>query len=777
MAGQSRGGSQEQAPNTFTYNPQARPEQRVQGSAQQINMQGSGGGVQGGTYNYDEGTDGTRALSGLMNIAAEKLAPVAKKLEERAYLDGMTRAAAGQTMAQVINDRPWFTKIFGDTPAVDGARAYNSQAAASKWAAESEAAMTELRKQPPEAMSNYVATSFEKFANTGDPTTDQLIRGSMVELAPKLVERQTREHIKWQQETASDARRNAWSSTSSHIQAALADQTGMYTDQDKADMMDGAVIALRPLPGADLESWENDLGKQILADAQAGNFHMIRAVEANGLLGLMRPEQRDALKKGIDQAQKAHAQTAGMEPIAQEMSMMMYKQSIGELTGSQMNAWMLEQNERYSATTGNTAQLFTGVERVRENSQAMGAYNRRAQAVAAEALRLAQLQATADDKAAAAAETRATIMGGLTQGLSPGYLTDKGLKSNEVDQVAAEMFHAAPPARKPTLMRDWALGSYEVPKALKYDLARAIDQTNPDAVSDQFLATFQLYGTLRGLPEGGTAAAAKWFSTEHIKQMDLFKAYGGGGPDPKVNGLAFQLSKRDAALTRAESLPAKERKQLETFLTDQTKKGGWFFGKFGADKANPAALQLMTNVSAHHANELRGTWQGDDLAHGAFSAMQEQVGIMGKYAYVKPVGGDQASIESLVRHKLSPENAIALNDESMAKAVNRLVQRKMEAIGLDDDRAIHMIREADVGGIGYFSLATMDEGRFMAQQFTTEELVAELNAVKVEGLDKIGQRFEPKSVGTGKAPSPSNIFPGNRLQGTSGFSGKPIRKE
>ena len=123
-------GSEERGPGTFTFAPPATPQ------AQGSNAVMAKAGYQtvqsvGGLTQYNEGGDKTAAA--IFGFAETLLKPVAAEVAERKFLEGVQRAASGEALTQIVNGQPWYSKIFGPSSAVEGARQYSLDAQAAKF--------------------------------------------------------------------------------------------------------------------------------------------------------------------------------------------------------------------------------------------------------------------------------------------------------------------------------------------------------------------------------------------------------------------------------------------------------------------------------------------------------------------------------------------------------------------------------------------------------------------------------------------------------------------
>lgn len=712
---------------SFTYNPQAPVSQDVSLNTVHLRSGSTGGGIRAETLQYDSGSDGTRALSSLLNIAADKLAPVARKMEEQAFLDGMARAAAGQEMATIINDRPWFSKLFGDTPVVEGARAYKAKAAAAQFTQVSTEKMDELRRMPPEAMSNYIREQFENYANTGDPATDRLIKNTIAQESPSLIALQTREHVKYLQEEANNAQLSAWDSTAGVIQRMMNPE--LVTDPVALQARKEDYIAsMAPPAGANLEQWEANVMKHIELTAEQGNFHAIRAIEESGMLGALPLEKRLKLETAIKNAEARYISTKGMDGYQKELSGLLYEAGQGKYTGEQMYLKLMEFSEDFMRKTGSRTPLFSPSQEVSKLTSARSAYNS-----------LFQQEAKALLKAETTEQVEAQAIKMLKMGMNPAQVKalnpDVGLSAADLDKLAFNVLRNAEPAQQINLLRAWGAGDHDIPKVVRDDFHRMLNTASTEYVGSSFQAAVGIYQALRDGGLGGPAASAKLFNADQTAMMDEFLRMTQGMTDPKGLTQAMQLA-RDP-VTKPVSLTPEVRKMAKKFADDRLGYGG-IIGFFKT-MPDPNSRQLIDNVFAQQL-VLRsgGTGQPTPLqVEQAWADVAQRVDILGSYAIRRQEGGEgQPRLVDSLRTSVAPELRLNLKDEDFSEAFDTTVESILDHFGGDKINGVELVREKDRNGVAYFSMMYMNgQGEVEFTGFSGEDVIANLNRIKRQDGD------------------------------------------
>lgn len=713
--------------STFTYNPQAPIQQDVSLGTTALRSGSTGGNIRAETLQYDSGSDGTKALSGLLTIAAEKLAPVARKMEEQAFLDGMTKAAAGQEMATIINDRPWFSKMFGDTPLVEGARAYKAKEAASKFTQVSTAKMNELRRMPPEAMSNYIREQFENFANTGDPATDRLIKNTIAQEGPNLVALQTREHVKYLNEEATNARLGALDSTASALQNLMNPDLVASPEIIQARKED-YIASMAPVPGTNLEQWETDVLKHIALTADQGNFHAIRAIEESGMLGALPFEQRTKLDTYIKNAEAKYISTNGMAGYQEALSGLLYEASQGKYTGEQMYLKLMEYKEDFRRKTGIVTPLFSPNQEVSKLTSAREAYNS-----------LYQQEAKALVKAETQEQVEAQAVKMLMIGINPAQVKalnpDVAITASEMDKLAFNVLRNSEPTQQLNLLRSWGAGDHDIPKVVRDDFHRMLNTSSTEYVGSSFQAAVGIYQSLRDGGLGGPSASAKLFNAEQTNMMDEFLRMTQGMTDPK--GLTQAMQTARDPVTKPVSLTPEVRKQAKTFADDRLGYGG-FFGFFKT-MPDPHARQLIDNVFAQQlVQRSGGTGQPTPLqVEQAWTDVSQRIDVMGSYALRRQEGGEgQPRLVDSLRTTVAPELRLDLKDDDFSVAFDTTVESILDHFGGDKTNGVQLVREKDRNGVAYFSMMYLNEqGVPEFTGFSGEDVIANLNRIKRQADD------------------------------------------
>lgn len=293
-------GSQERGPGSYVAQVPGSPQARSADQGQQVRMQRPQG-TPAPTINVGMPTgrpDPT--LSALLQLGQEALQKDIERRREQAFLEGMVQAASGQALKEIVENQPWYSRIFGPSAAVEGARAYSSQAAVARWVAEQQNNMQELRTLSPDQVPGRLMESMQSFM-TGDPQTDTMIRAEFARQLPGLIRDHTKQHYVYQQELAAEARRSAFEATLDMIQGMYSNSLGDMTEQDY-DLAEGRLLEMMARPaGVSPENHYREVGNTLVAAARAGKFHALRVLDETGALQHLPQEVQNQIVSAMTQ--------------------------------------------------------------------------------------------------------------------------------------------------------------------------------------------------------------------------------------------------------------------------------------------------------------------------------------------------------------------------------------------------------------------------------------------------------------------------------------------
>lgn len=297
-------------------------------------------------------------MSAILNFSSDKLAQEVSKNRDQLFLQGMQKAASGQALTEIVNDRPWYSKIFGDGPLVEGARTFEASTRAAQWKQGMVDAMPDLRKVSPEALPQKLDETLAPLL-TGDETADAQIRMKVLSEFPDIVKLHTKENYQYLQEEAS---RKA--GVNLRTQAASFQQT-MTADPAKVDNVmrlkaKQAVFQAADPAGRNDPEWLQATASSLIEMGKDGNWYAVQAFKDAGFFDQLQPQQRTALESTLEaQARASHSQPqAQAYQLAAERIRQKAAADGETYSGYQAMADLKALNEKYAADTGNPLPLL-----------------------------------------------------------------------------------------------------------------------------------------------------------------------------------------------------------------------------------------------------------------------------------------------------------------------------------------------------------------------------------------------------------------------------------
>lgn len=686
-------GSQERGPSTFAFQPGTSP--RAQGtSSVSVNAGYQRGQDIGSALTYREG-DST--LAQVVAFASTTLAPAMAEARDARFLEGMTRAASGEELTKIVNEQPWYSKIFGVSSAAQGARAYSLQANAAAVTTAIENQMPVLRTMSPDAVPKAIMDMTKEYM-TGDDETDTLLQMNILKTFPSVIKMHTREHYKYQQEEASKARFGAMQAASTSLNVAAS--SDMSTPEDLDVRLGVLLDVLTPPPGVDLKSWENDTKNFIVSAAESGQFHTLTAMQASGIVNAMQPETRLQVERQIQQYQRQHAREAA-DGYSEKFLEIRYKAQTGQYNnGEEVFKAYDAINEDYTKRTGNPYPLAGKTEKV---SSAMSA----AQALLYRDRELAKQAGSAQD-----AEARQALLDQLvvTSGTKAAKLARFGtgpnasFKDYEIEGAFMQRYRQLDEKGQiGMLMRDAVAGGKVDMVAVDYErLANSLS----DSMNDNFV---QLYGKWKAAQEAHPLTTdipnpvhSTYFAPKVHAMLSRFDTALAGRPIGEFGEAAFS-SARNIINDPGYQWGKKEKPDVQGFI-DKHVRGNALWASEAAQFAGnePGYIQtppklygtserVIMNMMAEPYGTLKQGVGDPDLAmRDAFKRAEANgLEVYGQHAWV--VGKGRDSLEA----KLSHRDAAPITKVEIAAGLNAVINERLKAITSDSPDDVHIIRTQD----------------------------------------------------------------------------------
>ena len=628
----------------------------------------------------------------LLEIASENLQPDIKAARQEQFMRGVQEAATGKALTEIINERPWYTKLFGPGAAAEGARAYTVQAQLAGFAADMENQMPKLAEQGPEAVRAAVNQQLQTVM-TGDATADALISGAAVEQFGPLFKRHAKEHYVYLQNKASDAQLNSWSKAASVLQSQLADPKTTPEDREAAKARFLGLVA--PFGDQTEDSYNNNIATMVGAAATNGDFHTIRMFKEMMLPG---DDGKDMSLWDRLPIQKRAQIDAALPALAQRALGKFVPQYAVEL------ATILNDTAQNPAAFPARAAAFN--EKVARDTGITEASMIPPQTIDNVVGKImvaqAHARATPDPLAEQAARERVADMMLLQPGGMGKALAGKLTNDAAAEAAAGRYWTANPdPIKRAAMLNARPDGMYNFVQADMMAMGIGSNQDENTKGVEHVAATF---GNLTAAVQG------RYFDADTIKFYDRYNSQVRAGVPPDQ---AFRNAKLSGDLANF-VLPEKEKNDVQQAIRAEAERRNENF--LGWNKVSDSALRTIEAMISKDYTRNKGISSVETGVARAYTrAVSAGLEVIGKHAAIGPAG-QRPLVEML------GTGAGSLGPAEVAERMDAAIEAKAKAIG-GNLKDYGVTRTLDVNGDARFIVTMLDnDGMERSIQITGAEL-------------------------------------------------------
>lgn len=696
------------------------------------------GGASGGTHTQGQGvaqpSGNYPVLDTIMKLSGGIAAAQLRKKQQEAFFTGMQRAAQGEAITNIADEQPWYSKLFGDSDAVEGARAYTAETKAQTVVASMEQDMPNLRMLSAEDANKYFLDKINA-AQTGDTATDMAVMQSFTRAMPSLMKRQAKEHYGWQQGEAVKAQSAAFSAGADNLQArARGLASGTVTEDEYAADELNFMLGSRPPVGMDPEKFIAGRTADLITAARKGNFHALNAYERAGWLDAMTPEQQAKYESARNAGETAARGKYGMV-MAEDMAKIKAiseQPTLDDISTADLKQRIDAVNKGWQAQMGTKSSYYISPEQTA--SLLAGhtvAVARQADANLKAQERAAAKLATVQGKDAANQALDLTLTTLYEQGNLFG-VRGTGITDERKSEIQAIAFNGEPdPVKRATLVVRNFESAGKVSSILQGQLRGAVSAaisagTGGTGVNDKVQKVFADYNVMRGM----NAFAADAAYGDLAPKMESFRnMVSVGYPIEGAFNEVFVQPDRKAHVDKKSWTAAGDA------ITSEF--NGFFSRTFGATKAfMPGMLDRIITDNSKSAEHWAG-YMGGKFKDAAVRSVSQQIAsgkaeIIGG-AYFRNMENQGSVSRWLVHDASTPDGKpIAANDvQSIFRNALDAVTYKAAGYKPSDAENVSMFRIADKNGKPQFHVYTTRDGETKDFLFTGDDI---LSATKVHTL-------------------------------------------
>jgi len=655
-----------------------------------------------------EAAQNQATFKAVTGMAESLLEPYVQRKQQELFYEGARRQIEGEALADIVDDQPWYSKIFGPSASAQGARKMAEIRAVDEVVNGMAADMPELRKLSPDEFQQELFKRTGE-ARTGDGQADALIQMQLLEASQPLIRAHTKEHFAYgQEQTQAEFTKAAVVSADSLQRAAEEHAKGILTDDEWRSMQLKTSRSLQPLEGQTEESYFNAVYASGVEAMQVGNWHYVDMLEKTGVLDAMPIESRTKFRTAkrtyenqslsdlalgdyhLELAQlTAESQAGRISPNAVLQRIDSINKEVAQRTGIERP--FLDAGDVGSLITGNLSGIYRQQERAADAARDAAAKRQER----AEKLRLTSM---------------AIGTGNIGNLVSAGAVS--GTDAQAVGTSVLQQQMTADDGQWTSLVANSFNQSNFKFNYLESEIQRGLRQSEGEDYNAAWQYSFDLYSRLNDQP-GGQAAASAYAGDNAGKMQQAYEMVkAGAAPDIAYNRVFKNPQPVNIAAADKKSIT----EAVESKVSDPQ-----LFGLWSSNPLNQGAQQIVTEVAAPIMKQFSGTsLTAQEQLDRAWPQVTAKLDILGSN-----VARKNASDPALY-------SRLGTTKQEAGKVFDLALTNKLTALGLSTDAKVNIQQMRDAGQTSYF-IEQYDDGEFHYFHLTDDELRKTLE----DNIDKL----------------------------------------
>lgn len=670
--------------------------------------------------NLDKGVEqqqenGNATQNWLMKAAGEQIAPYVAAYTEKLAMDGIQQVASGKAIQEIIDDQPWYSRIFGNSDLISAARGYTAQEQVSKFHAEVSAQLAGMVTASPEEAKQFIYQSMKNF-QTGDTLTDAVTNQQMIATSADLFSQWTKANYKAGQYQARKKQLDAYGAMGQEFESqARAHYVDQTVSSDSLNVSAQKFLqGLMPVDGQAPDAWADNVKDTVVTLAQGGNFHAVNLLMSSGILSNLTQEQRQQLNSVV-RTEESRVQSEKMATeFAEPIQNLLFNMKTMKLGWGEVQMQVAAINDEAARKYGFTNPMITPKQAQGWISDvtdlSAGIVNRDAAVRQQEALDAARKAGDARSKQ----EIDDQRTREATNMFSSGGTIGAGMDTERLQTIAPTMYQSMNQTNPGSGMK--ALvglyvnnGSSGVMKTLQSQFNAPLKMAGQTAWTPEFdAAVLPTFNAMTALP-GGKEAAAQYYGENYERILSYQAMLSSHTPAPLAYNAAFV---QPTLLGDVSKLSQTDRDKLTSQISDSYKQQ---FPDSDFNNLNDAAVATVLNRSQANLARIQNRAGLDTNAkyeEAVRMAMNDgTLALYGQYAW--PRNREDTPVHELIH--VTPQQTYLLMRQQMEQDVSLK--------GTDLDQA-QFVEQFDGKTTSLMVYAKDGHGVYRTSIITTDQLAA-----------------------------------------------------